>query len=616
MGSGSLQGEVKIVVRRSSGLLVGGLLVVVMAACASSVKSGSGDVATSQEDLTGGEAGTPFNTGAIKIRYGCTATMIGSNQILTAAHCVALMKPPINGTSYGPTEKPWTTAVDPKYAAGQSIGFTNSPTAETSSNWFTSTILGVDLSESYMSTCASGCQNNFSITSPFPLDLAFITINDTFPDSFGYSATFSGMGTGYGDAVTETGYGCTAGLNGPSSNPAFFKYANATLLDPSVAANLSAPGWGISSANLQAFTQRYFVTAGMSGGGSASLCPGDSGGPLFKGPLTQVYSQVVGVNAYYFFPPVSEAGISSYNLFARMDTQDAQDLLTTTAIEYPPPSGRGSPINNNVDPISSVFPLSTVGLETPGTPGCTGVLLTSNSVLTAEHCNVGPTTIAHLYVSDPKGGSLPTVDIPADSSATVATQGVTCQTSDLTFPQSCFLPNKSGVGSHNADLAVLTLSQTVPIAFSPVVLGAKGYGAQGLPAATLPTLWEVTTGGPQIISSKSREEWAPVTYEQSSDTDQPQGYFFVHSIYGMLGDYGGPVFQAPSLSSDDAGTDGGIFTDMKLLGLVADIPPCLSGDTCDHLNMVVTVTQPDNYDWLVGLGGSPVSALATFGASH
>jgi Trypsin len=31
-------------------------------------------------------------------------------------------------------------------------------------------------------------------------------------------------------------------------------------------------------------------------------------------------------------------------------------------------------------------------------------------------------------------------------------------------------------------------------------------------------------------------------------------------------------------------------------------------------NMVVSVTYPDNYDWLVNLGGSSVSAVATFGA--
>jgi V8-like Glu-specific endopeptidase len=609
------------VLRRGSGLFIAGGLVAVVVACSGTPKSGSDAVATSQEDLIGGDAGNPYNTGAIKIRYGCSATMIGANQILTAAHCV---------TKDGTGALPSNTVIDDPYAAGNSISFTNSPTADNNANWFSSTVMGVDLSPAYMKACSSGCVYAFETNPPYAPDVAIITIADTFPDSFGYTATVASASPG--DAVTESGYGCTVNINDPTPNPRYFKDAPATILDPTNAASLTAPGFNVS--NVAAFSANYFITAGQAGGGNASICPGDSGGSLFKGAtLTQFYSEVVGVNAYYFFPTASGT-ISSYNVFTRLDTQDVADLLSTTAIEYPAPSGRGSPINNTVDPISVVFPVSTVALETPGTMGCTGVILTDNTILTAAHCNVGPTTIAHFYVSDAHGTSLPTpaLDIPA-SSAPVATQGVTCKTSDLTFPQSCFVPNKSGTGSHNADLAVLTLSKSIPSTFSPVVLATEGYGAQGLSPATLPTWWEVTTGGPALINDQSREEWAPVTYDPSSDTDQPQGYFFIHSIYGLSGDSGGPVFQAPaSLSSSSssggssassggtgsssggaAGTGG--FANLALLGLVSDISPCLSGDTCEHTNMVVSVAQPDNYEWLVGLGGSPVPAVATFGAS-
>jgi hypothetical protein len=115
--------------------------------------------------------------------------------------------------------------------------------------------------------------------------------------------------------------------------------------------------------------------------------------------------------------------------------------------------------------------------------------------------------------------------------------------------------------------------------------------------------------------------WAPVSYVASSDTNQPQGYFFVSSVFGTSGDTGGPVFQNSFSVSGDAGVDagsvdGGRFSlPMTLLGLVSNIGPC-QGDPCIHENMVVSVTQPDNYVWLTSLGGSPVPAAASFGAAN
>jgi hypothetical protein len=54
-----------------------------------------------------------------------------------------------------------------------------------------------------------------------------------------------------------------------------------------------------------------------------------------------------------------------------------------------------------------------------------------------------------------------------------------------------------------------------------------------------------------------------------------------------------------------------------LLGLVGDLGVCAGvGDPCDHETMIVSVTHPDNYDWLVDAGASPVSAIAMFGAGN
>jgi hypothetical protein len=89
----------------------------------------------------------------------------------------------------------------------------------------------------------------------------------------------------------------------------------------------------------------------------------------------------------------------------------------------------------------------------------------------------------------------------------------------------------------------------------------------------------------------------------------------------MTGDTGGPVFQstysadAGTGSSDDAGTDGGIVLPMALVGIVSNVVrTCPSVSNCSRRDTVASVSDPDNYDWLVGLGGSPVPALASFGA--
>jgi hypothetical protein len=368
------------------------------------------------------------------------------------------------------------------------------------------------------------------------------------------------------------------------------------------------------------FSRNYYITAGVEGGGLASLCPGDSGGPLFKGGLVP-YTSVLGINAYYFFPP-DDAGISSVNVFARLDSPNASSFIASTMAKYAAPkplTDRGDPVNDGSDPMASIFPIETVSLETPGAPGCTGVILTENSILTAAHCNVGPTTIAHFYLGNDSadGGShVPFASINASSSVAVVTQGATCDPTDTAnYPSSCFTSSGSTGAYHDADLAVLTLASGVPVGFNPVVLGPRGLGLQD--AGTPPVWWELAAGGAMPINANSPLMWAPVTrLIDTSGAGESQGWFLISSLYGMWNDAGGPVFQAPPPL--DGGTDdAGASTDMILRGIVVGIGNCSPGATvCFHQNTVVSVTFPDNYDWLVHLGGAPVSAVATFGAGH
>src|ERR1700722_9520753 len=76
------------------------------------------------------------------------------------------------------------------------------------------------------------------------------------------------------------------------------------------------------------------------------------------------------------------------------------DVGTTVA-----PIEGGDPINDGVNPYSTEFPMSTVGLTTPFTNKsgvasyhmCTGVILSATQILTAAHCNVNSTTIVYFY---------------------------------------------------------------------------------------------------------------------------------------------------------------------------------------------------------------------------
>lgn len=264
--------------------------------------------ATGTDLLIGGGFATASLGPVFEIAGGCTASFIGSNQVVTAAHCVVDIN---NGVV--------TTNIKSGYQSGDPIALSNDNSIDnTNTTWFNTSVLATDLAPDFVTACANGCPQNFALLPPYAPDLAIITLTDPFPGSFGLAALTTS--TSPGEAVTETGYGCDQNVNTPATDPLHFKTASATILDPSTApASLRD-----AVSDLGAFSQNYIVTAGVRGGGEASICPGDSGGPLFLGGLSD--GLIAGVNAYYTFRDSS--GVSEVNVFTRIDSPSVSPWIS------------------------------------------------------------------------------------------------------------------------------------------------------------------------------------------------------------------------------------------------------------------------------------------------
>jgi hypothetical protein len=242
MRPGSLGREISM--SRKSNVGIGGLVfaIAAIAACATAVRGGSPDVGTTPigattSELIGGDTGSPFDTGAIEIwianatQPACTAVMLGPNQILTAAHCVVVLTMS-DGGAPGPGEKTSviTTAIKSDYLPLKKIAFANGSVVTAASTFFETTVVGTDLPPDFLTGCSAGCRNDFSVQSPYPPDLAIITVADTFPQTFGLTSRVTSAA--FLDPVTEVGYGCTKSLNTWTAAPPTFKSSFALVLDP------------------------------------------------------------------------------------------------------------------------------------------------------------------------------------------------------------------------------------------------------------------------------------------------------------------------------------------------------------------------------------------------
>ena len=311
------------------------LVTLAASGCASPQADETADAKETTEDpLTGGVSGYLYprfakETGMMLIRGGCTATRVGPRHILTAAHCVMATK---------------TRDVDPRYNRGQFLSITQSVDDQNASDWSTISVGRVWVHPSYVAAFTLGCSWSLTCTRDFGAsDVAVIETMNDMPSTISSArvGTSRYEAAGYQRRVYIAGYGCENGIDlrerPPSWPPAPPETRSIGFSVAPIEPLSSINNYGpvLNNAQFWSFGGSYLLTPGLSHpNGTASLCPGDSGGPVFLarsafpgGPAFHT-NVVIGVNVDYTFADVKKDTplVSTFNIHTRL-SNDAPNYV-------------------------------------------------------------------------------------------------------------------------------------------------------------------------------------------------------------------------------------------------------------------------------------------------
>lgn len=253
-----------------------------------------GELGSTGQALIGGTPATPDHfRSTVGINDDCTAAKVGPRLFLTAAHCVALGRPgrgePV------PEDFPPNDGVRDAYLPGQSLLMHWGLDADDAEQGQV-TIVATTIHPSWWA-CPL-CQDPI-LSQGGAADIAVVEIAEATPQIPEARVELDPIETG--TAVVEVGWGCEERTNVDPNTLTLGRYKreDATIIP---ASEIQHEGSPVMASQVATVDASYLITAGHAQSEDlASLCLGDSGGPLYLPDGED--PRIVGVNSNYTFPP-------------------------------------------------------------------------------------------------------------------------------------------------------------------------------------------------------------------------------------------------------------------------------------------------------------------------